>query len=592
MTVFGRLTTALFWLVTLCCFCAFHTGLRRRMSPLAPLRRAEALLANPPSWLLALGLGLAVLYGLFLRLYQFPALPGGVNQDGAMAALDAAALVQYGTDRLGTPWPAHLEAWGKGQMSALLSYILAGMFKLFGQSRLTFRLPQMVISLAALAVGWDFARRTLGKRYGWLALVLLLINPWHVMQSRWTIDCALFPHLFLFGAYCLLRGFDRQGWYYGAAFFFALAMYSYGIALYTVPFFLVAVMAALLAQRRIRWYNALGITALYLLLSAPFLATMLLNYAGGENYTLFGLTIQFYRDSIRASEIVLLRPDWYAGFAANAQYLVQVLLTQTDGYVYMDLPRYGAHYLFALPLMVVGMACYIGDRIHKKAAWLGEGEAAGHSSLQAKWGMLLTVFWLLAAVWACLVTDGVHYGRAAILLYPVVFMTAYAVWRIAKRGRLLALLLAACYLVGAAGFGTNYFSGKTQHDLGRYYYAGLVDAMQAARGRAMDTLYVTQSLPEENQYGIPEEVLLQYALQLDPLYVRGQKQVTDAHGRVWASFEDRYQLVDMTTFYIDPQEEALYIVYDMDINDFNPADFTVESYGDYYLVTPNALLGA
>ena len=62
---------------------------------------------------------------LIMRLWGFGPIPGGVNQDGVMAAVDGKALADYGTDRFGTPWPAHLYAWGYGQMSSLLSYLIA-----------------------------------------------------------------------------------------------------------------------------------------------------------------------------------------------------------------------------------------------------------------------------------------------------------------------------------------------------------------------------------------------------------------------------------------------------------------------------------
>ena len=64
--------------------------------------------------------GLILLFTL-LRLYRFGSIPGGFNQDGAMAAVDALALAHHGTDRFGTFLPAHFTAWGYGQMSVLLS---------------------------------------------------------------------------------------------------------------------------------------------------------------------------------------------------------------------------------------------------------------------------------------------------------------------------------------------------------------------------------------------------------------------------------------------------------------------------------------
>ncbi len=594
--MFTPLTTVLFWACLLCLALAFHAGIRAQMMTARPLRRVDGLLGTLPGWCAMAALAAVVVYGLWMRLYLYPNLPAGVNQDGAMGATDAMALVRHGTDRLGTPWPAHLEAWGKGQMSALLTYLQAGCFALFGVSRLTMRLPLMVFSLLSLVVFWDFARRMLGKRYGWLALVLLLINPWHIIQSRWAIDCALFPHLFLFGCYCLLRGYSRSGWYYGAMVCFALAMYSYGIALYTVPFFLLAAVVVLLCLRRIRWWEALVCAALYGFIALPFFATMWLNYTGGDNYTLFGLTIQYFRQSQRSAEIVLMRPDWFEGFARNAQSLLNVLLFNVDGFIYLSLPESGAAYHFAIPLIVVGIACGFADRITKKVPWLTpqppQAEKAGKEqdpTAQTRWGLLLVLLWLLAAAWACLITDQVHLGRAAILMYPVILLIAYAIFRVGKAQKWLAALLVVIHLAGAAQFGFQYFAPQTQHTMGRYFYAGLVEALEASRGRDMETLYVTQMLPAENQYGIPEEVLIEYAHQLDPLYVQGMDYPVDAHGRQWYSFSERYMLMDISDMYIDPNEEALYLIYEDERPLFAPADFTFEEFGDYILVTPNVL---
>ncbi len=585
-----KVTTLLLWMCALCCFLAFHAGVLRRAKALRPVAWAERRLANSMPALTAIGIALAVTFGLFMRLYLFPAFPGGVNQDGAMAASDAMALARYGTDRLGTPWPAHLEGWGRGQMSALLSYLLAGMFKLFGVSKLTLRLPQMLLSLLSIAVGWDFARRTLGKRYGWIALCLLLINPWHIMQSRWTIDCALFPHFFLLGAYGLLRGYEHKAWFYGAMVCFALCMYSYGIALYTVPPFLVAAVIVLLCQRRIRWYDALGCAALYLLLSAPFLAVMLLNYTGGETYKLFGLTIQFFEKSERSAEIVLMQERWYPGFVRNTQHMLNVLLYQSDGlksdqFLYLSLPEHGSNYLFALPLILCGIAALIADRMQKRVPWL---KPETESAQKARWGMLLLILWLIFGMWSALITDSVHLGKAAILMYPVIFAIAYAVYRVGKKQRLLAAVIAVAFAVGGVRFGMAYFSPDMRHKLDRTYYAGFVEALEASRDRAFDTLYVTQTLPEENQYGMPEEVLIEYAHRLDAAYMQGKKTVTDADGRVRLPFAERYRLADLSKLPIDPEREALYLVFETDLERFDPAEFLRERFGDYYLVTPKA----
>ena len=53
---------------------------------------------------------LTALLAVAVRIYRFGAVPGGFNQDGAMAAIDAKALADYGTDHYGMRYPVHLTA--------------------------------------------------------------------------------------------------------------------------------------------------------------------------------------------------------------------------------------------------------------------------------------------------------------------------------------------------------------------------------------------------------------------------------------------------------------------------------------------------
>lgn len=65
-----------------------------------------------------------LLVAVFIRAYHFGMIPVGVHQDEAMAAVDAKALADYGTDRFGMRYPVHFTAWVSSQMSVLLSYCM------------------------------------------------------------------------------------------------------------------------------------------------------------------------------------------------------------------------------------------------------------------------------------------------------------------------------------------------------------------------------------------------------------------------------------------------------------------------------------
>lgn len=136
---------------------------------------------------------LLLLAAIVIRAYHFGAPPIGVHQDEAMAAVDAKALADYGTDRYGMRYPVHFTAWRTSQMSVLLSYCMIPFIKLLGFSTVSTRLPMLVISCLGLLALYLFGRQLAGKWTGMIVLILGTISPWHYMQSRWSFDCNLFP---------------------------------------------------------------------------------------------------------------------------------------------------------------------------------------------------------------------------------------------------------------------------------------------------------------------------------------------------------------------------------------------------------------
>ena len=226
-------------------------------------------------------LAMAVFTAVFIRVYRFGLVPGGFNQDGAMAAVDAKALAEYGTDRFGMRLPVHLTAWGFGQMSALLSYLMVPFIRLFGLSPYTARLPLLLVSFAGLACLYGFVRDAFGKNAGLAVLWFAAVNPWHILQSRWALDCNLYSHFFMMGVFLLNRallGRKRRRYLLASMVMFGLCMYCYGVSIYTMPVFLLASCVYLLAAKKISPAEVLLSSAVYLLVAWPFIAVMAINF--------------------------------------------------------------------------------------------------------------------------------------------------------------------------------------------------------------------------------------------------------------------------------------------------------------------------
>ena len=117
---------------------------------------------------------------------------------------------------------------------------------------MTMRLPQLLVSMMGAVCFYLFVRDSFGRRAGLIAAALVAINPWHMLQSRWALDCNLLPHFFMAGLYFLNRGLSgRRVWLYVSMVCFGLCMYCYGIAIYTVSLFLLFTGLYLVLKKRL-----------------------------------------------------------------------------------------------------------------------------------------------------------------------------------------------------------------------------------------------------------------------------------------------------------------------------------------------------
>ena len=88
--------------------------------------------------------------GIFVRVWRFGAVPGGLNQDEAFAGYEAWSLLNCGTDSAGYRFPVYLTAWGSG-MNALNSYLMIPFIAMFGLEVWVIRLPQLIVACLTLS---------------------------------------------------------------------------------------------------------------------------------------------------------------------------------------------------------------------------------------------------------------------------------------------------------------------------------------------------------------------------------------------------------------------------------------------------------
>ncbi|HWS84940.1 MAG TPA: glycosyltransferase family 39 protein [Ktedonobacteraceae bacterium] len=319
----------------------------------------------------------------FLRFYQFPSLPAGLQWDEVSAAYESYALLLHGTDRWGNLFPVYFPSWGSGQ-NVLLSYLNMPFIAVFGLTAFGERFSSALLSLLTIVVFYTFVKRWYGTRTALIAALLLGTNPWHIMASRWSLEANLLPPFLLFGiaclSYCYTSKYTRLLMPFSLV-FLAFAFYAYGVSIIIIPTFLVLYFGMIglgtlrsnkSNTRKKTWYNTFGIILswlIFFLIASPFFVFILDNYILHTTPAFvqhLPLTIPLLISS-RLAQV----SDGQNPLAENIQFLMHGL---NDGQVWDIAGIYSPLGLLSLPLVALGVYYSIRTRqVHANLflIWLG-----------------------------------------------------------------------------------------------------------------------------------------------------------------------------------------------------------------------------
>ncbi|MBP3623203.1 MAG: glycosyltransferase family 39 protein [Oscillospiraceae bacterium] len=479
-----------------------------------------------------------------------------------MAAVDAKALADYGTDRFGMRFPVHLTAWGYGQMSSLLSYLMAPLIKLFGLNPVVARLPQLIISLLGLLTLYFFSRDAFGKTAALVIFAFGAINPWHILQSRWALDCNLYPHFFLFGLYFLHRAMQgkKRLWLCVSMGLFGLCMYCYGIAIYTLPVFLVLACVYLLVKKRVRMGDALLALAVWLAVAWPFILVMAINFFRWDTIETPLFTLPYFAGSVRSGDILFFSENIPAQLWQNMKALADAVIIQKPDLPWNSIGQFGSLYLFSLPFAIAGLV------------WLLK-------RLKTSDGAVLLLLFFVTGVWCGLCTNNVNINRVNIIFYPMLCFTGLGLYAVGRcvRVRFLRPGLAAGYLLAFCLFCGCYFGPYAQQIEG-YFLKDFGDAVASLKDSPAEKLYITGKSQGENTDYVSQVLTLFYH-ETDAEYFQGKRQLPGL-----LPFRERYTFANMEQLVIDPQENAAYVAAEEDLKFFELDAYEMERYGSYYVL--------
>ena len=504
-------------------------------------------------------LAAVILTALFIRVFRFGSVPGGFNQDGAMASVDAKALADYGTDRYGTRLPVHLTAWGYGQMSALLSYLMVPFIKIGGFNAISLRMPMLVTTLGALVCLYLFIRDVFDKKTALVITAFAAINPWNIIQSRWALDCNLYPQFFMMGIYFLHKGLKKRLHLIISMVMFGLCMYCYGVSIYTLPVFLLAAFIYLMIKKELSVINAVIAFVVYMLIAWPFILTMAINFFRIDTIELPFCTIPFFPDSVRSNDILFFSGDVLKHLSENVKSLLNVTFLQKKDLPWNDIANFGTMYLFSMPFVITGIIALIKE--HRKST-----------------GAVLALIFLLTGIWCGLTTNGVNVNRINIIYYPIIIMAGIGICYVIKWISLADWGIAAAYLAVFIIFSTTYFTSYAD-SMEYYFFKNFGDAVTSLKDSDSDKIYITADSQYRGATAVSEILTLFYH-EIDAEYYQGKTKNNDI------PFKDKYTFKSIKDIDIIPGENASYVITSDDLIYFEKDSYTFENFGSYYTVTP------
>ncbi len=549
------LNNMLFWTcVILCVISVYKMYLSKRLEEIQPREFAISLRTY------RILLVLAFLTAIFVRMYRFGMVPGGFNQDGAMAAVDAKALSDYGTDRFGMFFPVHLTAWGYGQMSSLLSYLMIPFIRIFGFSPFAVRLPMLVVSLVGLGCLYGFTCDVFGKNIGLLVFWFASVNPWHILQSRWALDCNLYSHFFIIGIFLLhkaLMGKWKNMYLAASMIVFGLSMYCYGISIYTMPLFLLAACIYLLVSGKLKIKNVVFAAAVYLLVAWPFIMVMAINFFRWDTIHTPLFTLPYFSDSIRSNDILFFSQNILSQLVLNFKSLLRVTALQTKDLPWNDVQNFGTMYLFSFPFAVAGL-CGLLYEFRKRA------------------GAVLLFLFLCTGIWCGLVTNSVNVNRLNMIYYSIILLAGIGIYEVIRWMAMpyLKYGIAAVYIVVFVLFVRVYFTTYS-NEIGVLFNQDFGAALSSLKESEAEKFYITVGYQQNVAI---TEILTLFWCEIDAEYFQGKISLDEL------PYKEKYTFDGMRNITIEPSENAVYIITAEELVLFDDSLYEFEQFGRYYRV--------
>ncbi len=373
-----------------------------------------------------------ILIGCVLRLLFIGRVPGNYNyfQDEAFSAYEAFSMVNYGMDSHGYHNPVYLETWGSG-MSAVQCYCQTFFIRLLGFTPVAVRLPQAILGCLTLWFFYLLLKEMVDERVAFWSTFILMIAPWHIIMSRWGLDCNYFVGFVTIAMYLLVSSKNVLWKTILAAVFTAITLYSYASPWIVMPVLVYGTIIYLYIKKQMSIKSIIIFTVVLGVLALPLFLFILIN---------MGLMPEIRTNIISIPKLSYFRSDDAKPSLDNLKQLITYFWTQYDYVSYDAVLPYGTYYLFSNVFLVIGI---IADAVKKNIK-----------------GMVMWI-WFACAMFLGFMVQA-NFERINMLFLPLIYFIGtgiVAVTDLLKKTKVIdSVVIGFIYCVSAVLFSKYYFT--------------------------------------------------------------------------------------------------------------------------------------
>lgn len=418
--------------------------------------------------------------GSFVRLFAIGKFPNALNVDEASSGYDAFSLMKWGIDRGGNSYPVYLYAWGSGQ-SVLYSYLMIPVIAVTGLTEYGIRLPMAITGVISLYVFYYLIKNIFdNKKYGIIAMAFLAICPWHIMKSRWGMECNIFPDLILLASLLLVLGLKKKktGLQVLAFVVLAISSYSYGTSYLFLPVFVLGTLGYLIYKKELTVKKSIIYLLVMFVLCIPIIVYIFINTFGLEQITIGKVTIPKLLVNRYDEVSTVFSENIFENCVNNLLETLRILILQNDKLEWNAIPQYGLFYLISIVFFVIGLRACV-----KKYK-------------ENNFNQIMNI-WMISAIVLCAFCVA-NINRINIIMIPCVYYIVVGLFEFLTKYKKLMVCVVVIYAVLFIEFMYSYVN----KDYNKYYTftSGVEDVVDYCKSLDVDNIYCKYSFKEPFMY--------------------------------------------------------------------------------------------